>query len=923
MKVDFRLGEIKRASYNNAAFKNVSRVDNFDVNNYRSNNYSRALVFCGNSTKNMSQVASIAPEYQGVLNELYKLGGLGNVAGEAAVAFQDKGDMDFRTFVPYYCPDNYNGGLKVKTPLVEGGEQVFWQEPKIIQGKQILDSNNNPVFEKVKAYEFKAVPADYVLKEGEDFVIHEAVTKSKPTQKAAYKILNDTGIKGFVETIDDNIEGMVKTPYRVFSLNNTGAGLKNNPPVYFIHTPGLAKFPRAYGSPLQGAYAGAYGGSSFDDALYSIFSKSAIDAMPKLNDEKFGNFNPGNFWLHDRQAFPSLLEISEKSSQNDDYWRGIRAHSSYHNPGRDYQGHYRNPIDFLRITGTKRDLEELQKNPSDYEFVKQMARKIESTRQDLTDVRFSPEEILTKEEFERLDNIFKPLFGNFIDETGEYNLCEIPIAGVKKNPFNFSAGTVSTNYGKEMKNHNTKEIAKGLTRDFASIPTVDIVNGSSAKSMGLDVIGNFGKDNGFTPEIKAGFTPLTKEITADCDLLFKAKQDNKKWFIDTVADASKKGKDALNHLFFGEKAINEGASVLGEFTPYKKGDVLFISWGRPDTQKGFPTTLEGFLQFLKDDKIESPKKEHAKFLISAGPWQSDSTDWKTIQKQMDEIISLEGGKYKGNICYLNGFFTSRIVACADYTNITSRYEPCGITPLESFAGATPVISNNTGGSPDFIKPLIKGKSVENETGFLTKNAYLVNPEVLGADKNLSGAALDEARRLELGRQNASCISDAMDLILNKPDEYKKMMMNAQNSKIDWFENAAFNSGKSALERYKENAWLIDSNNMELTGQVRNIEPLESLKGIILKSFDYEPKAQEVKDTAINFTGALNESAKKTKNKYLKAFVGIIALGALGAWFIQKKIKKDESKKPDLNINQKPASSATTPNINDFAKMTKK
>ena len=163
----------------------------------------------------------------------------------------------------------------------------------------------------------------------------------------------------------------------------------------------------------------------------------------------------------------------------------------------------------------------------------------------------------------------------------------------------------------------------------------------------------------------------------------------------------------------------------------------------------------------------------------------------------------------------------------------------------------------------------------------------------------------------------------MDLILNKPDEYKKMMMNAQNSKIDWFENAAFNSGKSALERYKENAWLIDSNNMELTGQVRNIEPLESLKGIILKSFDYEPKAQEVKDTAINFTGALNESAKKTKNKYLKAFVGIIALGALGAWFIQKKIKKDESKKPDLNINQKPASSATTPNINDFAKMTKK
>ncbi|MBR1616837.1 hypothetical protein IJ670_01665, partial [bacterium] len=308
------------------------------------------LTFGANPLKNLSQVASIAPEYQGIMNSVYKIGGLGNVAGEASVAFNDFGNMDFRTFVPYYSPDNLNGGIKVKKPLLDAeGKQIMWQKPKYL-GSTPMIKDGKQVFEEIPAFQFVQEPVNYVLKEGEDFVIHEPVQKGKEWM-TGYKVLHDTGIKGEVETIGDDLASLTKTPYKVFSVAGTEPLKQGNPAVYIVHTPELAKFPKAYG----GDYA--YIGKTFDDAYYSIFSKATIDAMPSLNNEKFGNFNPGNFWLHDRQAFDSLVEISEKSSKGDNYWKGIRVHSSYHNPGRDYQGHYKNPIDFMRITGSKTDLE--------------------------------------------------------------------------------------------------------------------------------------------------------------------------------------------------------------------------------------------------------------------------------------------------------------------------------------------------------------------------------------------------------------------------------------------------------------------------------------------------------------------------------------------------------------------------------------
>ena len=894
MKVSLHLNQapvVRTKSINRTAGIQSSKMSKMDKISVDSG---FLLSFTSNPSKNMAQVASIAPEYQGILNSVYKAGGLGNVAGEASVAFSEKGNMDFRSFIPYHSPENNSGGIKIRTPLMKDGVQETWSVPKMV-GSTVVMEDGKPVMQEVPAYTFKSVPVDYVLKEGEDFVIHEPVLKDKPWN-TGYKVIEDTGIKGSVESVSDTLEGMKTTPYKVFSVKGTGVDMPGNPPVYIVHTPELAKFAKVY----------SYEGSTFDDVHYNIFSKATIDAMPKLNDEKFGDFNPGNFWLHDRQAFHSIVEISEKSSQGDEYWRGIKAHSSFHNPGRDYQGHYKNPIDFMRIVGSKEDLAQLQKNPEDYEFAKSMIRKIEDVRKE--GEKFAPEDILSKDEMQRLNEIFKPLYADFLDETGEYNLCKIPVEGVRKNPYNFSAGTVSKTFGKEMKNHNTSEIAPGLTKDFASIPTVDIVNGSSAKSMGLDVVGNFGKNNGFTGEVKQGFTPLTKEVISSPDLLFQAKQSNKKWLINTIAEHFAKGKEKLQELFFSKEAIEKGATVEGGFSPFKEKDVLFAGWGRPDKQKGFPVTLEGILDYFKNDSIQPETKEHAKFLLSAGPWGKDSLDWQTIKAQMKEIQELDNGRYKGNVCYVNGFFTNRVVACSDFANITSRYEPCGITPLEAYAGGTPVISNRTGGSPDFITPYVQGREITNETGFLTKNAYLVNPEVIGAQKGLEGVELDNARRIALGKENAQCIEQAVDLIQQHPEEYKKMMTNAVNSKIDWHENLAFNGGKSAIECYKEQAWAIGSDNKVLAGQERNMQPLESLKGKINFAKKVENIAQRVKGTAnpgenMKTAGSsLLASIKNNKAMFLAGTAIVVAVGTIISFASKRKSaeKSNEKTAPETN-----------------------
>ena len=678
---------------------------------------------------------------------------------------------------------------------------------------------------------------------------------------------------------------------------------------YFIHTKDLAKFDTAYGSGDKGYSAyGAYGTSgSFPsgnnptetkhlvstNVAYADNNRALIEIMPKLNTKEHGFYNPANWWLHDRPAFITLNAIADASHFGNTYYNGLKVHGTFHNPGRDYQGAESNPFEFFKMVARPEDIETLKKH-SQFEKLKKIESKWAGNWQNAP---------LSERNF--ANQILRPFMANFLDDYVDtandvrtFNISMTPIAGSNINSMNMSGGTVSVNYGKEMKSLETPDIAQFLTTKLAATKTIDITNGSTPANLRLDdPTANFCQGNNINglTELKEGFTTYKYDPKLNnLDEVLNAKKSNTKWLLDSLGDAFEKGgPQGITKMFFTDKQVSENnASIIGHLSKYEDGDMLFMGWGRPDPQKGYPSTFQAFLDFLKDPKIDSEVKKHTKLLVGAGVWENDARDYTWVQDIIRQIGELDGGIYKGNACYVNGFFPNRLVGCATYTIFSSRFEPCGITPLESFASGTPVISTKTGGAPDFI----------TETrGYLTKNPYLRNPESLKIDPaKLAGKKAEEIGNIidaERMFANASelkeCIIAATSDYNLKPEEgkltkYGEMVKDAITQKIDWHENAAYNGGKTANERYMTEVFEVDKG---IEG--RNFEKLKRLVG--------------------EFGTAVEDGAKKLRNKWTKTIIGTgIAIAAIGT-AAYAYMKRDDKK---IQANTQTPQTSTTTVINN-------
>ncbi len=782
------------------------------------------ISFKGNLDKNLKQVASIAAEDKGLGIPEYNRGGLGVVAQEAPASWTKHQGMDVRSFIPYHSYDNANGGIKVlKIQYDNTGKRIDAVEP------------NN----------FRTVTTDYKLKDGEKFVIQSAPSGGK----SKFIELEDIGIKGSVKRLAQDSLDETEIPYHLFKAVN----LPNKDGVtrYIMHTQDLARLSQSYGGGdnaygAYGAYGnggGAYGNSAYGaysrngctDLAYADSDKAVIDALPKLKAKEHGDFNPGNIWAHDRTAFPAIAEVADRSAQGGDYYRGLRIGGTYHNPGRAYQGVYNNPFDFLRLVASPKDIKELKSRP-DFEFLQKADIAMREGKATMADMA-------------KVDAILKPFLAPFIDDKGTYNITMIPSRGTQVNPHNIISGTVSRNYGIEMKNHNTFSIAEGLTDRLAATVTADITNGSTPANLKVDdPKAGFGRGNNGLTENKAGFktykAKIENDVVKNIDEILDAKKQNAKWLINMIANADESDPEALQKIFFDKEAIKPSgnkrpSTVLGKLSAYEEGDKLIMGWGRPDPQKGYPTTFEGFLKYLQDPSVSDDVKKHTKLIVGAGAdtWTNDARDWKNIQKLITQIQNADNGKYKGNVMYVNGLFPNRLVGCAHSTLFTSVFEPCGITPLESYSAGTPVISIKTGGAPDFITHYnVSNGKVTNETGFLTEGPYLRNPDTIGLtpeklksvdQKDIFGV-IDDQRRAVSSDEVAKCIKDAVSL---DDANYKQMTINAFKQKVDWHQNAAYNGGMSANTRYMREIWQLDEKTMlPLVGKERNLNPLKRLVG---------------------------------------------------------------------------------------------
>lgn len=766
--------------------------------------------------------------------------------------------------------------------------------------KNIKDEIAAPINEKYKEDLAKAKEKDFQLTleardkyDAKKSTYGERFYPIHDNEIAINSKINDEIEKNFnTEEVKKRIDAAYNEKINSEAFQNELKSIKAAPEVsernaaYFIHTKDLAKLDTAYGAggkgySAYGAYGttgsystGAYstGGEHFvsTNIAYADNNRALIEIMPKLNTKEHGFYNPANWWLHDRPAFMTMNAIADASHFGNTYYNGLKVHGTFHNPGRDYQGAESNPFEFFKMVARPEDVETLKKH-SQLEKLKKIEAKWGNNWQNAP---------LSERNF--ANQILRPFMANFLDDYVDnandvrtFNISMTPIAGTNINSMNMSGGTVSVNYGKEMRSLETPDIAQFLTTKLAATKTIDITNGSTPANLRLnDPTANFCQGNNINglTKLKAGFTTYEykpkfddtgKFISDNIDEVLNAKKSNTKWLLDSLGDAfDKGGHQGITKMFFSDKQVSENnASVIGHLSKYQEGDMLMMGWGRPDPQKGYPSTFQAFLDFLKDPNVDKEVKKHTKLLVGAGVWENDARDYKWVQDIIKQIEELDGGIYKGNACYVNGFFPNRLVGCATYSIFSSRFEPCGITPLESFASGTPVISTRTGGAPDFITAA---------RGYLTKNPYLRNTESLkidpaklaGKKAEEIGNIIDTERMFANAAELKECIISATSDYNLKPAEgklakYAEMVKDAITQKIDWHENASYNGGKTANERYMTEVFEVDKG---IEG--RNFEKLKRLVG--------------------EFGIAVEDGAKKLRNKWTKTIIGTgIAIAALG------------------------------------------
>lgn len=904
------------------------------------------ISFAGNPNKNPKQIAAYATE-SNYLGGIYKAGGLGDVAEALPEALAihakevtyDKKDLDVRTFVPYYSFDNSDGKLYVATKEVvdkiKKGEPVYYKK----DGKQA---------------DFKYENVDYKLKNGEAFVL---ITESKNGSKVdKCFLLDDIGISGNVERVKKDGLEMETVPYRIFKAQTPD----RKDQTYMIYTPEMAsgktaygiyqKYNRsadgttayggssAYGSTAYGASTGGVNGiaktiadgtfklsgSTAGDMFFTEQMRAMEEGIEKLAKQKTDRFDPQNILLHDRFAYVFISDAMQKAKDGDRHYQGLRFVPIFHNPGRDKQGVYANPFDYYRVVATKKDVDALHADKN-FKKIEEISKKV------ITGTA-------TAEESGQAYNFFKSYFPNLIDSEGTFNMTMIPIAATKEQPDNCKPGNVSKFYGIETR--SLPDIAQGITDKLDEIEeyTVDVVNGAKPANMAIDKQDGFfgsGTLNSIFKDVNdpRHYTPF--KATDSPEVILRAKSKNKENLINIIAEATKevesgKDKDAIAKIFFNDTKMNgirgndkDLPLALGGFSEFKEGDILLTSWGRPDPQKGLVTTLAAFKETLKDESIPLETRKHLKLIMGAGggndAFRGENSEWLSIQNLIKEIGELEvdgkKGIFKNNAVYINGLFPNRIANCADLGVFTSRWEPCGITPFESFATGTPVLSIKTGGAPDFI--------TEGKNGFLTKSAFMVSADVLSLNANATYDELDKARVEHSAKEVAQALSEKYlapfkekgthKAKMQKYEEnQKKFIENCLAQKIEWHNNNAYNGGRSALDLYAHDKCRTQDNDV-------NDKPVSSLRGIFNDMVMEEGKETQNPApignpyTVIDEAEKENETAEKegdTKSGHSAIGIGKVlaplVLACIAAvTFIKAKLgKKDNEEKavPAAKLN---------------------
>ncbi len=795
-----------------------------------------------------SQVAEFTPECKGTGLPEMAIGGEGVVGyelGESLNKYETvRGKkVDDRRFMPIWNYNNPNGGHKF---LLHKG--IKTQDlPDTMPASHFMSGHIGDTKESIaKALGYNVDEIDYVVQ-----------SKPNGSNQSKYCIIEPTGVNGVVKCPSTiHLGEMNEVPYQLMRVSennpkyNTFGKRGNN---YFIYTPEWARTSKPYSYDC-------FGNTPFEAEIINSNGMRAWAEIleNKMNTEEFGYFKPANVICHDRPASAFMVHIANMSAQGHKEINGIKAHKVEHNPSRDYQGTTYDPFKMISVVGTEKDMETLRSNPH-YSIVEKAFYNGGLDSGALTD-----------REKQIAKNIIEPFVAPFRDYFGSYNITKMPIIGVKRNPDNMSLGSVSWNYDAEMRSLETPDTAKGLTGDYASIKTIPVANGVTTANMRFnerDV--QFGRgNNGLSkPENLKGFTPFEYDGT-NIEEIIKAKEKNAKWFTTLMYEAGEKGQDALNKLMFDEAQIKEGHEVIGYLSPLKKGEMLALGLGRPDTQKGYPISTGSALHFFKRTDIPKEMKQKVKFFFGIGLMDKNHPHYKMIEKDYKEICELDNGAYKHNIAINRGFTPNRLNACSQFGDYTSLYEMFGITPIEAKAAGSPSVLTATGGFRDYTKDGING--------FITKDVVMGAPEKFGLTYANSAEELEKARIDRQIPQMSDNIKKMIELYTNDRKGYIEMCKRNIEEKVDWHNNSEYNHGTSANRRYLDTIF-------------------ESEKGWDAR---FKQKMNRLVGEFGEFKDNLEEMVHKTKSRPAKIILlSVIAMLAIGSeiylYLLHQKNKQKE------------------------------
>ena len=871
------------------------------------------ITFSGNADKNIKQGLSVSVEDSYIGLGMYKAGGAGQVADQLPNAL-NKAGFDFRHVVPYVSYNNPEGGIKVL--IVPKGDEY----------KEALKKNRMPenLFIKASINDTKESIAKRLNIPNSDldrikFVVQDTPelpkagdVKVQNMRISAYRELIPTEASGVIQRIDENNLGSLKSiPYKVYQMILPDKNKKDI--VYCVHVGDLAKFQKVY------TYSPDMKDHPHVNLYTRDFQEATADMLPKLNTKSQGNFAPANIIGHCRTAFP-ITEAVINRSVDDPYYRGMKIVDIFHNPMSNYQGTVGDALEFLRYKATPDDYKKLAALQEFPELLEIDKHRLEHKQ-------------LSADEQKIVDKVIKPFLQHYIDDNGNFNQSIAPLIARKANPYNVFANHVSHTFADEVIKY--QDMARGLTTLFREADKEGdkirgIPNGCNIEFMKInDPKATMGSGNGLSADM-SWYTPYDPAKDSG-EKIVKAKRANTKAFLDMVGEATEKRlndihnytnastDDALNNLFFAKDLIEKKKYVLGGLSKFDEKDILWAGWGRSDAQKGYPITLEGFLKFLQNKSIPEEIRLHSKLILGSGPdpWKMDDGgcgDFHLIKDLLYKIQTLDGGKYKQNACYVNGFFPNRLITCCTYGIFTSRGEPQGLSAPECLQSATPAGSLNTGGAGEMV--ITTAKDAEKANGFLTRDPFMVDVKNLPWPKDtdltkLSGDQID-AMRIEAASDEVADMFAKMAMTYhNNPEVYKTMAVNGGRSKFDWHNNNALNNGRSTIQLYTEDAFEIPKgmearNQKPLTRLVGEFNgKIEKLKRVVIE------KAQKTADTVKDVTVKLSDTTKQTGNKWSKILIGsavaVIAAGTAAYAYMHKKNNAPNTagtkQEPDKTVNK--------------------